>query len=211
MYSRTWFWVVLAAVTILLAVSDARAGAHPHPERTVLSGSPTDQFYIEDAAVMLLIDPCPEYGTAPPRDVRRERAQCWIFHAFPEAERATALAVAELESDWRPEVCFNWHTKEDWQCQPPNALRGDWGRATGLFQHRYKLWDDRAENTMSQLGLVGFGDRLDIWNGWHNTLVAAWLAGWRGWSHWDACAESNAGDGRPHPRERNCGRGRWLR
>ena len=206
MYSRT---LALAAVVLLAAAGSV--GAHPHPEREVLSGSPTDQFYIEDAAVMLLIDPCPEYGIAPPRDVRRERAECWIHHAFPSGERATALAVAELESDWRPEVCYGWHTKDDWQCQPPNALKGKYGRASGLFQQRYKEWGWRAESTMTSLGLSGFGDRLDIWSGWHNTLVSAWLAGWHGWSHWDACSESNKGDGRPHPRERRCGPGRWLR
>ena len=222
MYSRTWFWVLV--VVAALVVSATEAGAHPHPERELLAGSPIDQFFVEDAAVMLLLDPCPEYGTAPPRDVRRERAECWLHHSFPENERATALAVAELESDWRPEVCFNWHTKEDRECQPPlvsrtNGLPGscfqgrqcsDYGTATGLFQQRWGSWPERAEKTMAALGLAGFGDRLNIWSGWHQSLVSAWLAGTHGWAHWDACRESNKSDKSPHPQERRCGPGKWL-
>ena len=170
-------------------------------------------------------DPCPTGSN-------EERARCWIGHAFPDEQRAVAWRVLGIESghQFRPEVCFGFHTKHDRECQPPlvaktNGVRGScyegkqcspWGTASGLFQHRWQLWPDRDKGVRADIDRLltaagvapdlagrlaaGLPARLDIWDGWHSTLAAAWLVGTGSWSHYQASCGPIGG----------CGPGRWL-
>ena len=156
-----------------------------------------------------LCDPCPD-GEG------EERVRCWIDHAFPEQERATAFRVAEKETGehlhpWQENYdqflreTGRWWTPERARYVPAEERAG-W-KVYGLFQHRWEYWPERAQAT---LRFHGWNEpvTLDPFDGWHNTLVSAWLAGWQGWWHWDVCSESAPSD---YKKKFRCGPGRWLR
>ena len=141
-----------------------------------------------------LADPCPGDGSD------EENARCWIQHAFPENQWDTALAVAWGESNWRPDICFGFHHRDDPECDPERHRM----QVSGLFQHRNKFWEDRSANTLRVMGIEN--RVLDRWDGWHNTLVAEWLAGAQGWWHWAVC-DTHQGPGGAGPIR--CGWGGW--
>ena len=164
------------------------------------------------AGAVPLADPC--RGGWP--QTRADRARCWIDHSFPPAERETAFRVAYRETGehlhpWQENYdqflreTGRWWTPERARIVPAGDRHG-W-QVFGLFQHRWSEWERRSQATISHYGLPA-GVVLDPFDGWHNTLVASWLAGWQGWSHWDVCAESAPSD---YPNKFRCGAGRWLR
>ena len=159
-----------------------------------------------------LSDPC-QAGWP---QTRADRARCWIEHAFPPAERETAFRVAYKETGhhlhpWQENYdqflreTGRWWTPERARVVPVEDRHG-W-QVFGLFQHRWSEWEWRSQATIDHYRLPA-GAVLDPFDGWHNTLVAAWLAGWQGWWHWDVCVESAPS---AYTRKFRCGPGRWLR
>ena len=199
------------------AISSGQQALYGHPHVGAVQDTPitkpvAHQFHPVDVVAMRTgphpdRDPClPEPW--PVSD--RERARCWIEHAFPVGEVETALRVAGAESFYLTDVCFGGRPNRPdyrrWPADPfcdPKKGSG----VSGLFQHRNRNWAERSGNTLRWLG-AGEVAVLDRWNGWHNTLVAAWLAGTHGWGHWDVCKESPPSS---YARKFRCGSGRWLR
>lgn len=198
---------------ILIAHPDTSA----HPDLTAMKAT----AYL---AAPLTDDDCPQTECVPqtepepwadpcPGLTGESRAHCWIEHAFPEPEWETAKRVMRREGghhfhpwienydQFRRETGQRW-TPERARYVPVDERQG-W-KVYGLFQHRWKYWPERARGTAR---FHGWGDvNLDPFDGWHNTVVSAWLAGTQGWWHWDVCAES-APSATPKFR---CGPGRWL-
>ena len=150
----------------------------------------------------VLDDPCPRLDDA------REQAACWITAAYilfggPLDEADVALAVAGHESGFRPLACNGDGGKSG----PKGSCRRT--GASGLFQQMPKYWNGRADATLRRLGLESVDVRLDIFDGWHNTLVSINLAGGSSWrTHWAACSDSVYKQGGTV----RCGKsGGWLR
>ena len=159
-----------------------------------------------------LDDPC----QASWPQTRADRARCWIDHIFPEGERETAFRVAFKETGGHLHpfqenyAQYRRATGQRWTPERARVVPVEDRQATrvyGLFQHRWSEWEWRAEATIGHYGRPA-GGILDPFDGWHNTLVASWLAGWQGWWHWDVCAESAPSE---YPGKFRCGAGRWLR
>lgn len=136
-----------------------------------------------------LDDPC--------RDVPegRERAACWITAAYalfggPAAghpEQDVALAVAAHESGFRPLACNG----DGGVSRPKGSCRRT--GASGLFQQMPPFWEGRAAAALRTLAVDG---TLDIFDGWHNTIVSVRLAAVSSWrTHWAACSDSVFGQG----------------
>ena len=198
------FGVVLFVLMLLVGIADAVAVVPPlaletHPAPV----SYPDQLHPVDVVAMSgevspAIDPCP-WPQSP-----EERVRCWVEHAFEPGDWDSAVEVARWESahTFDPNICFGGYTRGHWRCEPPNAERGKWGRATGLFQHRWKLWPERTARAYP-------GETLDIWSGWHSTLMAADLVynSRGGWLHFHSCASS----ARWWRENRGVGGGGWVK
>ena len=160
------FRLLTAAVMLVCAVP---AAAHPPPLGLLAHPPPVsypDQLHPIDVVAMSAepspaVDPCPW-----PMD-DRERTLCWVEHAFPQQEWESAMGVAKWESRYNPDA----YNKKG--C-------GGGGNATGLFQHCSAYWTERTARAFPD-------DTLDIWNGWHSTLMAAWLVEVDGWWHFHSC------------------------
>lgn len=143
-------------------------------------------------------DPCDaEPPPSPPPDGQsvmcatpEEAARTWIDAAFPPEHRAAAVHIVRYESQFRTDICYGFRKKGDPYCEKDKA-------AVGLWQHRRRFWDDRSGRAAEWYGITD--GELDIWDGWHSTLVARWLletdgrgrTNWTGWGHFDACRESD--------------------
>ena len=131
-----------------------------------------------------ITDPCPAGG-------KEQRAACWIAAVFPETGRTIALEVARWESGhtFDPTICYGFRYWPDPVCAK---------RASGLFQHIPRFWPERAADagrwaaeTLPAGLAAGLPPVLDIYDGWHNTIVTAWLvyeAPGGGWPHFYSCA-----------------------
>lgn len=206
--------VLLAAISLGLGLAAAAAalpgGAHPHPGGggEAVAGSVRHLYHpVEKVSLPSGVPPDP---CRPPWPMTgQERTECWIKAAFPPNEVPVAIRVAAVESGntWHPWVeNFSQFRKETGQRWTPERARyvergkrRGW-KVYGLFQHRWKYWEERTERAYP-------GEELDPFDGWHNVLMAAWLAGTEGWFHWDACAESAPSV----TKKFRCGRGRWLK
>lgn len=108
-------------------------------------------------------DPCassdaPTVGCSDPAG----RVRVWANAAFSrQADRDHAPHVAYCESRNSP------------------TARNPTSSATGLYQHLARLFPARS--------LAAYGTLLDIFDGWHSTLIAAWLVHRDGWRHWPNC------------------------
>ena len=154
-----------------------------------------------------------------------QAVRTWTKAVFQPEEVESAVQVAKRESRWKPYVCYDWHTKEDKECQPPlvsktNGVRGscfqgkqcsEGGTATGLFQHRWNWWPEREQKAriwLAETHQIIIEEPLDIWNGWHSTIVAAWLIyEGGGWTHFHSCA-SGARHAKKH---QGVGGGGWVK
>lgn len=106
-----------------------------------------------------------------------DTTRCWIEAVFEPGDWATALEVARWESAHRFDPGINNFEGSD---------------ASGLFQHRARYWESRetkARNWLADQHQIVFDQPLEIYNGWHSTIVTAWLVydtpG--GWSHFHSC------------------------
>ena len=208
-----------AAAAFILAVALAVAApavAVVPPVALPAVPAPTsfpDQLHPVDVVAMTG-QPSPDNDPCHFHPAGKQRAECWVEHAFPEREWDTAKQVMAREGghhyhpwienyrQFRRETGHRW-TPERARYVPAEERRG-W-KVYGLFQHRRDYWPERAAATAQHHGWEDAN--LDPFDGWHNTLVAAWLAGTQGWWHWDVCAESA-----PSATTKfRCGPGRWLR
>ena len=215
--------LLLVAVLLILAAVGAGAATAPpdgRPHLPAPTGYPNQLHPIDVRAmtgpISPEVDPCPWSATA------EARARCWMKAAFPPDEWAAAWHVVSGETgpayDYDPLVCNGGARRGDAGCPLTPSKHG--GKAVGLWQHRYNFWAAGPKRAMKTAAALGYPDAaLDIWDGWHSTLVAAWLAGTHGWAHFDTCRESdraeasdpNIGRPIPNPRAIWCGPGRWLR
>lgn len=109
-----------------------------------------------------------------------------IRAAFRPQDFDRAWWIAGCESGWtfHPLIenygQFRRDTGQRWTPERaryiPAADRKD-RRVYGIFQHRWEYWDERT-------GRAFPGRSLDPFNGWHNVLMAAWVAYELGWSHY---------------------------
>ena len=173
-----------------------------------------------DYQISIYKDPCPptHWNQTTPA-ARRARTECWIRYAFPPAEWDTALRVADIESGgtFHPHIRnYDQHLEDEgyrWTeigAKPVPAAARKQSRVYGIFQHRWEFWPERAQRAAAYYGQPAAARHLDPFEGWHNVLVAAWLAGDKaeGWRHWHYCDVS-----RQQPRPKNpirCGPGRWI-
>ena len=202
------------AVGVSLTLAAVPSGAHPHPGGggEPVAGSVRHLYHpVEVVFQPSSFPPDPCFPPWPMSD--RQRAECWIAAAFPSSEVSVAVRVAAAESgnSWHPWVenfgQFRDETGERWTPERARYVavedRRGW-KVYGLFQHRWEYWEERTFAAGRFHGWAGTD--MDPFDGWHNTLVAAWLAGTEGWFHWDVCAESA-----PSVTEKfRCGHGRWL-
>ncbi len=95
------------------------------------------------------------------------RARTWAKEAGFGDETEKAVLVAKCESDLQVDA------------KNPRST------ASGLYQHLASLWKQRIK-------AAGY-KALDIFNGWHSTLMAYWLrwADGFGWRHWPNCGKVN--------------------
>ena len=176
-------------------------GKHPHigpdaahPDLPAMTDKARGQMVVDDDCPQTDCDipPPPPLVTDPcPAGSKEERAACWIALLFPERDWDTALAVARWESGhtFDPTICYGFRYHPDPACE---------GRASGLFQHIPSFWSGRAKSAVRwATGALpaeladALPAELDIWDGWHNAIVTAWLvyeAPGGGWSHFYSCA-----------------------
>ena len=137
-------------------------------------------------------------------------ARIRIAYAFPVERWRSALHIVRHESQFQPDICYDFKKRGSPACAD--------GRVIGLWQHRPRYWNERSTKTADFYGAPG--EVLDIWDPWHSTLVARWLIStgngryaegdrWPsagGWSHFDTCDESDLGkgDGSVYPHARDC-------
>lgn len=173
-------WAVGLAAFFVVGVGEVLG--HPHHP-------------LEDIRHSLPTDPCVETWDDC-LDPKR-RTQIWIQAAFPKKHWTAAEHIVRGESRFRPLVCNGGGLKGSSSCPPARNYQAHGGVATGLWQHRWHYWHDyRAAAAAEWWGAPG--TVLDIWNGWHSTLVARWLietngtgrSNWTGWAHFDTCRES---------------------
>ena len=176
----------MSATILTGLLAFASLGFAPSAQEQVI-----DQFHpsLDVPAMRISSDPCQWLAC----DTPEQAVRTWTAEVFQNKDQDSAVAVAWRESHWKPYVCYDWHNKEEWQCQPPNAEKGKYGRATGLFQHRWKLWsyrEQKARTWLAETHQIIIEEPLDIWDGWHSTIVAAWLVydTSSGWKHFHSCA-----------------------
>ena len=204
-----------AAAAIMLAAATAAPGAIPEPPPSNPQPPPPHEY-----TITAYEDPCParNYDTTTATG-RKHRTECWIRYAFPPNEWAAATATAGLESGytWHPWIRNYRQYIEDegydhqrkqgqYRYVPAAARKGN--RVYGLFQHRWSFWPGRARQAAAYYGEPQAAADYDPFEGWHNVLVAAWLAGRQGWGHWHYCDSSRI---TPRPKKTiDCGPGRWI-
>ena len=137
-----------------------------------------DQFHTEDLVMVESADPC--YWN-PSCDVPEQAAMTWIMSVFKEEDWQSAYGVAK------------WESAHTFSPLIDNRQGSD---ASGLFQHRKRYWSKdtdakrewKARQWLADHHQIIIEQPLDIYNGWHSTIVAAWLvyAG-GGWTHFHSC------------------------
>ena len=99
---------------------------------------------------------------------------CWVQTIFRPADQQHAYDVAKWESRFDPAI--------------NNEAGSD---ASGLFQHRKRYWAERETKARAWLAehhQITLDEPLDIYDGWHSTIVAAWLVYDNGgWRHFHSC------------------------
>ena len=118
-----------------------------------------------------------------------------IRAAFPPDDWAIASRIADIESGGTLHECvenFRQYRRETGRTWTPERARCDaWRtlpghRVFGIFQHRLRYWGERTERAYP-------GGALSPANGWHSTLMAAWLVSeGGGWRHFAPCLESGS-------------------
>ena len=189
--------VLFVALLLTISIFIAKATAVVPPVFVPADHSPLvypDQLHPVDVVEMAGplspdVDPCP-FETSP-----EGRAQCWVRHAFAPEDWHSALEVARWESghDFSVTVVNPLH------CAPASVGHA---HATGLFQHCDIYWTERTT--------AAYPDHeLDILNGWHSTLMAAYVVYEMrgGWIHFHSCASS----ARWWRENRGVGGGGWVK
>ena len=166
----------MSASLLLGLLAFASLGFAPTAQEQVI-----DQFQPEDRKAMIMSsDPC---SFLPACDDPETAAKIWIAEVFLLEDQQSALEVARWESAHTFDTSINNYEGSD---------------ASGLFQHRKRYWSEdtkakrelKARQWFAEEHHINIDEPLDIYNGWHSAIVAAWLVYETslGWKHFHSCA-----------------------